>query len=138
MMIGALKMALGLRQYAPRLKMFEKLKEEAAEEVVRDAGVREEVKKKCCFATVGNGGRYATDVASLRRALNEAAKEDVNNTEQYSYLVPTEFDHIYPNGKENDILEGSEVEEKAKEERCRWCIYTPRLGRGVFWTCTNF
>ena len=117
MMIGALKMALGLRQYAPRLKMFEKLKEEAAEEVVRDAGVREEVKKKCCFATVGNGGRYATDVASLRRALNEAAKEDANNTEQYSYLLPTEFDHIYPNGKENDILEGSEVEEKAKEER---------------------
>ena len=37
-------------------------------------------------ATVGNGGRYATDVASLRRALNEAAKEDANNTEQYSRI----------------------------------------------------
>jgi len=128
MMTSAVKMSVGLRQFAPRLKMFQTLKEEAVEEVVKEEGLKEDVKKTCCFATVGRRGRYATDAASLRSAVMEAAKEEaeVERSEEenatrkktrYSYLVPTEFDHAYPTGKEDDIMEGSEVEEKAKKER---------------------
>ena len=69
MMTSAVKMSVGLRQFAPRLKMFQTLKDEAVEEVVRDDLKKEDVKTACCFATVGARGRYATDVASLRTCL---------------------------------------------------------------------
>ena len=129
MMTSAVKMSVGFRQFAPRLKMFQTLKDEAVEEVVRDDDLKkEEVKTACCFATVGARGRYATDVASLRTEVSEARKEeaeverseeenDATRKPRYSYFVPTEFDHAYPTGKESDIMEGSEVEEKAKKER---------------------
>lgn len=128
MMTSAVKMSVGLRQFAPRLKMFQTLKDEAVEEVVRDDLKKEDVKTACCFATVGARGRYATDVASLRTEVSEARKEeaeverseeenDARRKPRYSYLVPTEFDHAYPTGKESDIVEGNEVEEKAKKER---------------------
>ena len=123
MTTNALKMSVGLRQFAPRLAMFRALKEEAVEEVVKEEARKEEARNACCFATVGTRGRYATDAASLRSAVNEAVKEESEDEKTeyarkpYSYVVPTEFDHVYPTGKEDDVAAGSEVEENAKEEQ---------------------
>ena len=57
------------------------------------------------------------EAAKEEAEVERSEEENATRKPRYSYLVPTEFDHAYPTGKEDDIMEGSEVEEKAKKER---------------------
>ena len=130
--------------------MFQTLKDEAVEEVVRDDDLKkEEVKTACCSGRRVGARRTArrrmwrsrrTEVSEARKEEAEVERSEEENDAtrkpRYSYLVPTEFDHAYPTGKESDIMEGSEVEEVAKKERLSMVYLYAATGSQCFLTCT--
>jgi len=121
-MYGVASVAKGLRLSAPRLEMFKQLKYEALREIgIGHSGGSEE----CCFATVGKRKRFAYDEERLKAMIREEIEDDLNNVNDsttgtkssYSYLVPTEFDHIYPSGDEHLMMRGTEGEERENDEK---------------------